>query len=142
PPTITGVLGGGGRVRRWGQSSEQQDGVVACLVQRAPGLVCDTGTVELTAAPHRKWIGEHREPSSIAMLCVRRFHGRVHGSGSLPSAIPSKSGVERYRSAGSGSIARITEPTRASAATLRAGANVPPDEGPQEIPSLPARALA
>ncbi len=42
----------------------------------------------------------------------------------------------------SGSIARMTDPFGAFAATLRAAANVPPEEIPQKMPSFAASSRA
>src|SRR5262245_1516029 len=63
------------------------------------------------------------------------YERKPQGSASVPSGMPSNSAVERYRSPVSGSIARITDPAGASSATLRAAANVPPEEMPQKMPS-------
>lgn len=83
-------------MRRWRKPGEQQNRIVACRVQRPPALICNTSPVQLAAAPKGERIGKYCEtPGVPATWCCRIGHSRIHGSGSLPSGIPSKSGVER-----------------------------------------------
>ena len=79
---------------------EQQDRVVARGVERSPGLVGDARAVQRAAAPHagrdRAAPRSGAHPSAAALAASRGpCTASPQGSGSLPSAMPSNSGVDR-----------------------------------------------
>src|SRR6185312_3582233 len=58
PPARRGIFRAGGHVRAGRQAGEHQHRIVACRVQRAPGLVGDMGAVQCAAALHWKRRGQ------------------------------------------------------------------------------------
>ncbi len=68
PPALARVFGRRLRVRRRRKPREQQDGVAARRVQRAPRFVGDARAMQDAAAPHRERIGERREAAGIHLL--------------------------------------------------------------------------
>ena len=124
-----------------GQAGEDQDRVVAGRVERAPGLVgadarpCSApprhiGNGSGNAANLRASMGVGAAGRARCSMALKVPGRRLRG---CPRTAPSTGSVRAV----SGSIARITDPAGASAATLSAAANVPPEEMPQKMPSLP-----
>src|SRR5690606_6753365 len=93
-------------------------------------------------------------------VCAHSFHGgtfqcrqaanwkpgvesdSASSSLSMSASMPSKSGVDRYRSPVSGSMHSMTDPAGACSATWRATPKVAPAEIPQKMPSFWASSLA
>src|SRR5687768_15345890 len=95
-------------VGRGRQTGEQQDRVVAGVVELSPGLVRDLPIVQLAASPEMEGIGKRGELrrgpqahvrqtgcNSRAQAMFELARLSAHGSGSPPSEIPSNSAVER-----------------------------------------------
>ena len=79
------------------QAGKEEYRVVARGGKLAPGLIGNARRVQYTPAPHGERVGERSKAPCVHNLLSRVGSKRrfFQGSGSLPSMIPSKRGVDR-----------------------------------------------